>query len=133
MHLKGITLSAPPLFPSPCHSVEKFPEEADFSEDKVTLSCGSEETVPTFVLSGFTGLALPQLLCNGHLPLLFSHVLFGLAQKMNGHFLRHKVESSASAFSGGLVGNHRLSVSEDLLSVMFENHLRHHLFKLCQF
>lgn len=29
-------------------------------------------------------------------------------------------------FSGGLVSNHHLSVSEDSLSVVFENHLLHH-------
>lgn len=41
------------------------------------------------------------------------------------------VESSVSAFSGGLVLNHHLSVSDDLHSVKFENYLLHHLFKLC--
>lgn len=49
---------------------------------------------------------------------------------MNGHFLEHKMEYSVFAFSGGLVGNHHLSVSDDLLSGMLENHLLHHLFKL---
>lgn len=65
------------------------------------------------------------------LTLLFSHALSGLAQKkMNGHFLEHKMEHSVFAFSGGLVGNHHLSVSDDLLSGMLENHVLHHLFKL---
>lgn len=50
---------------------------------------------------------------------------------MKGHFLRHSVESGVSAFSGGLLGNHHLSVSDDLLSIMFENYLLHHWFKLC--
>lgn len=51
-------------------------------------------------------------------------------KKMNGHFLEHEIEHSVFAFSGGLVGNHHLSVSDDLLSGMLENHVLHHLFKL---
>lgn len=51
-------------------------------------------------------------------------------KKMNGHLLEYKMEHSVFAFSGGLVGNHHLSVSDDLLSGMLENHVLHHLFKL---
>lgn len=52
-----------------------------FSSNKASLSCGSEETVPTFVPWRFTGFVPTRLLSNGLLRLC-SH-MFALVQHRN--------------------------------------------------
>lgn len=85
--MEKLNVALPPLFPSPSHWCPRGRGFLFgfffilFSEDEVSLLCGLEEKVPTFVLRGFSGIAHPW-----PPPLLFSHVLFGLAQNLNGHF-----------------------------------------------
>lgn len=92
--------------------------------------CGLEKKVPTFVPFGIhrPHSALASLFWA--LTLLFSHVLFDLAQKMNGHFLQHKTARSLCAFSSSLFGNHHVSAPDDLLCGIFENRTLHRLYKL---